>query len=82
MAKDFEPLTSGDNEKDWTIFLKLCKGCGLCVEKCPKKAITFDERRKGHLGTPAVQCNINQCIACGICELHCPDQAIRVDKKK
>ncbi|WP_075859611.1 4Fe-4S dicluster domain-containing protein [Carboxydothermus pertinax] len=64
----------------WTIYPSLCKGCGLCIEKCPTKAITWSEVL-GVYGTPSVESN-NKCIACGICQMVCPDCAIYVEKKK
>jgi len=79
---DFKPKTSEDQEKSWTNFTALCKGCGICIEKCPKKALSFDSEQSGPYGAPTVKCDLKHCIACGICELHCPDHAIRVDKKK
>jgi len=79
--RDFKPKTFSEGKKVWTNFDALCKGCGLCIEKCPQKCLAFDGQRNGHFGTPAVKCDISKCITCGICEIHCPDQAIRVDKK-
>ena len=79
--RDFKPKTYTDGQKEWTNFSEICKSCGLCIEKCPQKCLSFDEKRNGYYGTPSVKCDINQCITCGICELNCPDQAIRVDKR-
>jgi len=64
----------------WTIYPGLCKGCGLCMEKCPTSAITWSEVL-GVYGTPAVEAD-DKCIACGICQMVCPDCAIHVEKKK
>jgi len=64
----------------WTIYPGLCKGCGLCMEKCPKGAISWSEVL-GVYGTPAVESD-DKCIACGICQMVCPDCAIYVEKKK
>ena len=74
--------TSYDNAKgQWTVFAGLCKGCGLCIEKCPVKCIGWSEGL-GVYGTPRVEVNMEKCIVCGICQMVCPDCAIRVDKKK
>lgn len=49
-----------------------CKGCGLCVEACPPKAIRMGEqlnqygyRTAGYAGSG--------CTGCGICFLVCPE---------
>ena len=57
------------------IKVERCKGCGICVEFCPKKVLALDT-----LGRVQVV-NGEDCIACGQCELRCPDYAIFVDKK-
>lgn len=49
-----------------------CKGCGICVAFCPKKAISLVEEK--------AQVDPELCIACGMCELYCPDLAIVVTK--
>ena len=49
---------------------KYCKGCGICVEFCPKKVLKLDE-----LGKIAVE-SPDDCVACGQCQLRCPDYAI------
>lgn len=53
---------------------KLCKGCGICIELCPKKVLAFDPLNKSYFAHP------DQCIRCGMCELWCPDYAIFVEK--
>lgn len=65
----------------WAVFPALCKGCGLCKEKCPKNCITWSNEL-GVYGTPTVQADMNLCTACGICKTACPDCAIAVTKKK
>ena len=46
-----------------------CKGCGICVEFCPKKVLDLKDEK-------IVISNIEACIKCGLCELRCPDFAI------
>jgi len=65
----------------WTVFPGLCKGCGLCIEKCPKSCLSWS-LNLGIYGTPTVQSNMDECIACGICATVCPDCAIAVIKNK
>jgi len=63
----------------WAIFPGLCKGCGLCIEKCPKKCMKWSEDL-GVYGTPRVEADKDVCIVCGICQQLCPDCAINVTK--
>ena len=66
----------------FTIFTGLCKGCGLCIEKCPVKTLVWSENL-GVYGTPAVEPrNQEECTACGMCATVCPDCAIVIERKK
>jgi len=58
---------------------KICKGCKLCVEICPKKVYQVKEKvnDKGYLIPEAV--NEEDCNKCKLCELTCPDLAIFVE---
>jgi len=59
----------------------LCKGCGLCVDACPKSIIKLDETRLNPKGySPAVMTDISKCIACAFCARMCPDCVITVEK--
>lgn len=64
----------------FTIFPGLCKGCGLCREKCPENALSWSAEL-GVYGTPTVIADPEKCKACRICEQVCPDCAISVDRK-
>lgn len=60
----------------------LCKGCGLCIEKCPSQVIDW-VKETGVYGTPIVGAKrIERCTACSICALVCPDAAIDIEKNK
>ena len=55
-----------------------CKGCGHCVNICPKNVleITDTVNAKGHF--PAYQARPEDCIFCTMCCIMCPDVAIRI----
>jgi len=58
---------------------KLCKGCGLCVEFCPRGCITLPEGKLGEKGMPVAELSApDSCNACCICGWMCPDFAIEV----
>lgn len=54
-----------------------CKGCGYCIEECPRKAISFS----GHIsekGYDTIQIDDSLCIACGSCYRVCPDRVFEI----
>lgn len=78
--RNWKQMTQENNRGTWTVFPDLCKGCGLCIEKCPTQVIYWSEEL-GFMGTPAVKTRIEGCIVCGLCETVCPEPAIRVERK-
>ncbi len=48
--------------------IHLCRGCGLCVEKCPAKALRFDEAGQ-------VVWDSKACVHCDTCIKLCPHDA-------
>ncbi len=57
------------------VLVNRCKGCGICVEFCPKKVLTVNQYEKVEV------VNEQACIQCRQCELRCPDFAIFVKKQ-
>ncbi|BAU24098.1 tungsten formylmethanofuran dehydrogenase [Caldimicrobium thiodismutans] len=50
-----------------------CKGCGLCVEFCPKKVLSLSGKRNLQGYKVVYIANAEKCNACGICFLMCPE---------
>lgn len=64
-----------------TVNRDICKGCGLCVEVCPKKIIFLDKSVLNGKGYhPATVMDMESCIGCAMCATMCPDCAITVEK--
>ena len=60
------------------VIRELCKGCGFCVEFCPRKVLELsgEFNKKGY--HPPVAVHAEACVSCGLCELICPEFAIYV----
>ena len=62
-----------------TINQDKCKGCGLCVEICPRKVLQLDKLKVNPKGyNPASCTDEDQCISCAFCATICPDVVIEV----
>jgi 2-oxoglutarate ferredoxin oxidoreductase subunit delta len=59
--------------KEHRINREWCKGCGICVELCPKQVLELDDKDKVTVVRP------ENCICCRLCEIRCPDFAIEVE---
>jgi len=56
-----------------------CKGCGFCVEFCPRKVLAISERTNSKGYHPPEVVAEQQCTNCNLCTLLCPDFAIYVE---
>jgi ferredoxin len=52
----------------YTVDPRACRGCGLCVDVCPVKAIALER------GCARIDASL--CTGCGACEVACPVAAI------
>ena len=58
-----------------------CKGCGLCVNACPKKIVELDKTKLNSQGHhPAYCIDETKCIGCAFCATMCPDCVITVER--
>jgi 2-oxoglutarate ferredoxin oxidoreductase subunit delta len=48
--KDYKTYRQENKEMIYDNHLALCKGCGLCIEFCPAKCITWHQTNRGHFG--------------------------------
>ena len=58
-----------------------CKGCGLCVDVCPKDVLRLSPdkiNKKGHHPAEAYQPDL--CVGCASCAMMCPDCIIKVER--
>ncbi|MBP2143183.1 ferredoxin [Methanococcus voltae] len=62
-----------------------CNDCGLCIPKCPEKAIYYDKKGKITISDNCSYCNIGNNVQnskneCMICKNYCPMNAIILPK--
>jgi len=64
------------------IMKERCKGCGFCVEYCPRDVLELSEEfnLKGY--HPPVIADDDACVECHLCEMLCPEFAIYVVLKE
>jgi len=63
-----------------TLDRERCKGCGYCVEFCPRNALVMSEELGPKGYTLAKVEDTNKCLGCGLCEIICPEFAIRLEQ--
>ena len=59
-----------------------CKGCGLCISFCPRKALGFSNHINARGVRYAESVNPGNCTGCGICYNMCPDAVIEIMEKE
>jgi len=58
-----------------------CKGCGFCIQFCPKKVLEESEEINERGVHPPTIVDEDKCIICSFCTSVCPDFAIFVLEK-
>lgn len=59
-----------------------CKGCGFCVEYCPKDVLKLSDEFNVKGYHPPYVAQEDDCIYCQLCEAICPEYALFVTLKK
>ena len=66
-----------------TIQAETCKGCGLCVERCPMKALHMEDspQARNRAGKVSVL-DPKNCIGCGVCAHKCPSRSLSLVRRE
>ncbi|MBE9508649.1 MAG: 4Fe-4S binding protein [Chloroflexi bacterium] len=60
------------------VLVERCKGCGWCIEFCPRGVLEVSDQINTKGYHPPVAVRAEDCLSCGLCELLCPEFAIYV----
>ena len=71
---DIDKITTPHGEVH--IIAERCKGCGFCVEYCPKDVLALSEAFNSKGYHPPEVTHADECVNCNLCEMICPDFAI------
>lgn len=63
-----------------TIAQETCKGCGLCINVCPKQLLALSSEINSRGYHPIAMTDAEKCIGCAFCARMCPDAVIKVEK--
>lgn len=65
-----------------TINSLMCKGCGYCIQFCPKHILEMGKERSQKGFFYPVNIDADKCTSCAVCALMCPEGAIEVTSNK
>ncbi len=60
----------------------LCKGCGFCIEFCPRQILEKSDQLNKKGAYPPKVVDEDKCALCGFCTAICPEFAIFAVEKK
>ena len=63
------------------ILQERCKGCGFCVEYCPRNVLEISNEFNV-MGYHPPRVKDEACVNCGLCEMLCPEFAIYVEEEE
>jgi len=73
------PIPPAEVFRPLAIAPERCKGCGLCVDACPKHVLALDETVVNELGYhPVGLLDAAACTSCALCARVCPDTVFTV----
>jgi 2-oxoglutarate ferredoxin oxidoreductase subunit delta len=58
-----------------------CKGCGFCIQYCPKKVLEESREINARGVHPPKVVDESKCVICSFCTAVCPDFAVFVIEK-
>jgi 2-oxoglutarate ferredoxin oxidoreductase subunit delta len=65
------------------IIRERCKGCGWCVNYCPRQVLEVSDEFNSKGYHPPRIVSEASCVSCGLCEMICPEFAIyRVEEER
>jgi len=56
-----------------------CKGCGYCVEFCPRAALRTSDELSSKGYSLVEVADESKCLGCGLCTVLCPEFAISLE---
>ncbi len=74
------PTAKKLREVEIVILEDRCKGCGFCIEFCPREVLSKSEKLNSRGVHPPKVSNKDLCVGCGLCEKICPDFAIFLEE--